>query len=69
MTRKVSLMCGIVSSLLYVGMIVLVPMQGDGYSSASQTVSELSAIGAPTRPLSEQPHSETASVFTRSRPW
>src|SRR3954451_17127203 len=51
MTRKLSLMCGIVSSLLYVGMNVLVPMQWDGYSSASQTVSELSAIGAPTRPL------------------
>ena len=26
-------------------------MQWEGYSSASQTVSELSAIGAPTRPL------------------
>jgi hypothetical protein len=51
MTRKLPLMCGIVSSLLYVAMNVLVPMQWDGYSSASQTVSELSAIGAPTRPL------------------
>src|SRR3954470_8660332 len=51
MTRKLTLMCGIVSSLLYVAMNVLVPMQWDGYSSASQTVSELSAIGAPTRPL------------------
>src|SRR3954469_18161210 len=51
MTRKLSLMCGIVSSLLYVGMNVLVPMQWDGYSSAAQTVSELSAIDAPTRPL------------------
>jgi hypothetical protein len=33
MTRKLSLVCGIVSSLLYVGMNVLVPMQWDGYSS------------------------------------
>ena len=51
MTRKILLMCGIVSSLLYVAMNVIVPMQWEGYSSASQTVSELSAIGAPTRPL------------------
>ena len=51
MTRRISLLCGILSSLLYVAMNVLVPMQWEGYSSASQTVSELSAIGAPTRPL------------------
>ena len=51
MTRKILLICGIVSSLLYVAMNVFVPMQWEGYSSASQTVSELSAIGAPTRPL------------------
>ena len=51
MTRKILLSCGILSSLLYVAMNVFVPMQWEGYSSASQTVSELSAIGAPTRPL------------------
>jgi hypothetical protein len=51
MTRKILLICGIVSSLLYVATNVFVPMQWEGYSSASQTVSELSAIGAPTRPL------------------
>jgi hypothetical protein len=51
MTRKILLICGIVSSLLYVAMNVLVPMKWEGYSSASQMVSELSAIGAPTRPL------------------
>ena len=51
MTRKILLICGIVSSLLYVAMNVFVPMQWEGYSPASQTVSELSAIGAPTRPL------------------
>ena len=44
-------MCGILSSLLYVVMNVFVAMEWEGYSSASQTVSELSAIGAPTRPL------------------
>ena len=51
MTRKILLVCGVLSSLLYVGMNVFVPMQWEGYSSASQTISELSAIGAPTRPL------------------
>jgi hypothetical protein len=51
MPRQALLVCGILSSLLYVAMNVVVPMQWAGYSSASQTVSELSAIGAPTRPL------------------
>ena len=51
MMRKVLLLCGILSSLLYVVMNVVVPMWYEGYSTASQTVSELSAIGAPTRPL------------------
>jgi hypothetical protein len=51
MARKASLVCGILSSLLYAAMLVFVPMLWEGYSSASQTVSELSAIGAPTRPL------------------
>jgi hypothetical protein len=48
---RTSLACGIASSLLYAAMNVFVAMQWDGYSSASQTVSELSAIDAPTRPL------------------
>ena len=47
--RKTLLVSGIVSSLLYVAMNIFVAMQWEGYSSASQTVSELSAIGAPTR--------------------
>ena len=51
MLLKALLVCGILSSLLYVGMNIFVPMQFEGYSYASQTVSELSAIGAPTRPL------------------
>jgi len=49
--RSVWLACGIVSSLLYVAMNILVAMQWPQYSSTSQTVSELSAVGAPTRPL------------------
>jgi hypothetical protein len=51
MSRRFLLCCGILSSLLYVAMNVVVAMQWERYSSASQTVSELSAIGAPTRPL------------------
>lgn len=48
---KVLLFWGILSSLLYVAMLIFVPMQYEGYNSISQTISELSAIGAPTRPL------------------
>jgi hypothetical protein len=49
--RSVLLGCGILSSLLYAGMLVFIPMGWIGYRSASQTVSELSAIDAPTRAL------------------
>jgi hypothetical protein len=51
MVRKVLLVCDILSSLLYVAMIITAAMLYVGYNSASQTVSELSAVGAPTRPL------------------
>lgn len=51
MILKGLLVCGILSPLLYVVMNAFVPMLFEGYSLASQTVSELSAIGAPTRPL------------------
>lgn len=49
MMRKVLLVCGILSSLLYGAMIGAIRFEG--YDPLSQTVSELSAIGAPTRPL------------------
>jgi uncharacterized protein DUF998 len=51
MKRKILLVCGILSSLLYLAMNIFVPMQYEGYNSASQTVSELSAIDTPTRTL------------------
>jgi CubicO group peptidase (beta-lactamase class C family) len=51
MARKVLLSCGVLSSLLYVSMNVLAAMRYEGYRSASQTISELSAIDAPSRPL------------------
>lgn len=49
--RKILLICGILSSLLYVAINVIVPIQWPAYSSITQTVSELSAVGAPTRML------------------
>ena len=49
MVRKSLLVCGILSMLWYVAMNLFVPMQYPGYDIASQTVSELSAIDAPTR--------------------
>ena len=51
MVRKILLGCGIVSSVLYVATVVLAPRRWEGYSSSSQTVSELIAINAPTSPL------------------
>jgi hypothetical protein len=49
--KKVLLICGILSSLLYVGTDILGGMLWEGYSFTSQPISALSAIGAPTRPL------------------
>lgn len=49
--KKALLICGIVSSVLYVGTDILASMLYPGYSYVSQMVSELGAIGAPTRPL------------------
>lgn len=48
--RRYLLWCGILSSLLYAGMNTVIPLFWDEYDIASQTVSELSAVGAPTRP-------------------
>ena len=51
MARKILLFCGILSSLLYVAMNIIGAMQWEGYSSLSQTISELSGIGSPSRML------------------
>ena len=48
---KILLFCGILASLLYVGTDIFAAMQYKGYSYLDQSISELSAIGAPTRPL------------------
>lgn len=49
--RQGLLICGIVSSLLYVALNILGALLYPGYSLASQTISELYAIGAPPRVL------------------
>jgi hypothetical protein len=51
MVRKALLGCGVLSSLLYVVTVALAATRWEGYSPASQTVSELIATDAPTRPL------------------
>jgi hypothetical protein len=43
------LACGVLSSLAYVAANVVAGMRWDGYSFAAQTISELSAIDAPSR--------------------
>ena len=47
--RRLLLTCGILSSFVYAAMLIVIPLQWPAYHSASQTVSELSAIDAPTR--------------------
>ena len=49
--QKALLYCGIISSLLYFTINIIVPLQWEGYSLASRVPSELSAIGAPTSKL------------------
>jgi len=51
MIQKVLLVCGIISVALYIGTDVLAVILWKEYSPASQTVSELIAINAPTRPI------------------
>jgi Protein of unknown function (DUF998) len=50
--RKILLGCGILSSLLYFASDIILSLTYEGYSYLHQTVSELNAIGAPTRGLS-----------------
>lgn len=51
MVRKAFLLCGILASVLYIATDMLAAMRWEGYSYTAQTVSELFALGAPTRPL------------------
>ncbi|NUT48475.1 MAG: DUF998 domain-containing protein [Saccharothrix sp.] len=49
--RTALLGCGIAASLVYVAADVLGSLRWEGYSPAAQAVSELSALGAPSRSL------------------
>lgn len=49
--RRTALFCGVLSSVLYLVINVIVPLHFPGYSHSAHTVSELSAVGAPTRML------------------
>lgn len=51
MARKLLLGCGILSSAVYVSADVLGSLHWQGYSVANQTVSELAAIGSPSREI------------------
>jgi hypothetical protein len=51
MRRRFLLYCGVIASLLYIAMNIFTPFLYEGYNWITQTVSELSAVDAPTRPL------------------
>jgi hypothetical membrane protein len=51
MARKFLLLCGILSPLLYAVADGLAGFKWESYSFRDQTISELGAIGAPSRPL------------------
>jgi hypothetical membrane protein len=49
--RRALLFCGVISPLLYGVADTLAGLRWEGYSFRDQTISELGAIGAPSRPL------------------
>jgi hypothetical protein len=51
MVRQLLLVCGLLSSLLYLATDIVGGLQYDGYSFTSQAISELAAIGAPSKPF------------------
>ncbi len=51
MARKTLLVCGIISSLVYIGADVVAASRWAEYSYTSQMISELMAIDTPTRPM------------------
>jgi hypothetical protein len=48
---RVLLICGVVSTLVYVALDVVTALRYGGFSYSDQWISELSAIDAPTRPI------------------
>src|SRR5215207_4228767 len=54
MLRRALLACGVLSSLLYLGIDALAELRfGDYHSYTAQAISELGAVGAPTREMVE----------------
>jgi hypothetical protein len=51
MVHNILLACGILAPLLYIGSDIVAAMSWKSYSYIDQSVSELRAIGAPTRPF------------------
>jgi hypothetical protein len=51
MIRKILLVCGILSSLIWLGTDIFASLRYQGYNYPFQPISGLSAIGAPTRPF------------------
>ncbi len=51
MIRNILLACGILAPLLYIGSDIVAAMSWESYSYIDQSVSELRAIAAPTRPF------------------
>jgi hypothetical membrane protein len=55
MLRKFLLACGIVAPVLYGVTTMIAPLRWEGYSAASQTISELFAVEAPTKAFVDPP--------------
>jgi hypothetical protein len=51
MVRRILLICGIVSSVLYIAVDILGTLRYPGYRYTEQQFSELTAVGSPVRPL------------------
>lgn len=51
MLKKALIICGLLASLLYIGSDIVSAISWKEYSYTAQSVSELRAIGAPTRPF------------------
>ena len=49
--RTILLVCGILASVLYVATDLIGGMMYEGYSFSAQTISELGAIGSPSKPV------------------
>jgi hypothetical protein len=51
MLRKILLVCGILAATLFIASDILAAARFEGYSYTAQSISELRALGSPTRPM------------------